>query len=36
MGAICNCGQELIFDNEVGEWACVNCGYMYDEYKLMV
>jgi len=34
MKAICNCGLELIFDKEVGEWACINCGYMFDEYEL--
>ena len=31
--AICNCGKELIFDKKVNEWACINCGYMYDEYE---
>ena len=35
MKAICNCGKELIFDKEVNEWACINCGYMYDEYELI-
>ena len=35
MKAICNCGKELIYDTEVKQWACINCGYMYDEYEVI-
>ena len=36
MKAICNLHKtELVYDYEVGEWACMNCGYLYDEYTLV-
>jgi hypothetical protein len=33
MEAICLCGLKLIFDEEVKQFGCINCGYV-EEYEV--